>query len=94
MLSACCGRRAIGHHLMKAADPLQFVSEASRASGVSAGPPGMPLDLEAIPAWYEQEYEARIWEPKKEAMRMGKAALNPGRTWRLGLAADVFGPSP
>ena len=25
---------------------------------------------------------------------MSEAALNPGRTWRLGLATDVFGPSP
>jgi hypothetical protein len=25
---------------------------------------------------------------------MNEAALNPGRTWRLGLAADAFGPSP
>ena len=27
-------------------------------------------------------------------MRMSEAALNPGRTWRLGLAAGVLGPSP
>ena len=50
--------------------------------------------MEAVPAWYEQGYEARIWGPKKEMMRTNEATLNHGRTWRLGLAADVFGPSP
>ena len=34
------------------ADPMEFVIGAHGAPGVSAGAPGMPANLEDIPAWY------------------------------------------
>ena len=83
---------AIGNKLMKNADPVQFVANATGGLGVSAGPPGMPDKLEQIPAWYDREYKAKILEPSKELQRMDAPALNPGRTWRTGMAEEVFGP--
>ena len=86
---------AVGNKLMKKADPVQFVANASGGLGVSAGPPGMPAMgmLEQIPAWYDREYRAKILEARKEMERMDAPALNPGRTWRTGKAEEVFGPA-
>ncbi|MFY7907832.1 MAG: hypothetical protein ACOVO0_16985, partial [Burkholderiaceae bacterium] len=69
-------------------NPLEFV--VGGVPGVSAGTP-MPEDLDAIPAWYEREYQERIWKPKQELLRLNAPEANPGRTWRLGLAAETFG---
>ena len=80
--------------MLKAANPVRFVTEAGGGPGVFAGPPDMPPNLDDIPAWYEQEYKNKIWKPKMDMVRLNESALNPGRTWRLGLAAEVFGPSP
>ena len=82
---------AVGNKLMKKADPVQFVANATGGLGVSAGPPGMPDKLEQIPAWYDREYKAKILEPRKEMQRMDAPAVNPGRTWRMGKAEEVFG---
>ena len=91
--------RALEALITAKTDPVQFVassasgSGASGGSGVSAGPP-MPVDLDAIPHWYEEQYESRLGRRKEELRRMNDPAWNPGRTWRLGLAAQVFGSSP
>ena len=52
--------------------------------------PGMDM-LEQIPAWYDREYKAKILEPRKLMQRMDEPELNPGRTWRMGRAEEVFG---
>ena len=89
--------RALEALITAKTDPVRFVtgsassSGASGGSGVSADPP-MPTDLDAIPLWYEEQYETRLGRLQQEMRRLNDPAWNPGRTWRLGLASQVFGP--
>ena len=75
-------------------DPVQFlIGSAGGESGVSADSP-MPEELEAIPSWYEEQWESKVGSSQQELKNLNEAELNPGRTWRLGLAAETFGASP
>ena len=74
--------------------PVQFcIGSASGGSGVSADSP-MPEELEAIPSWYEEHWESKFRSSQRELKNLNEAALNPGRTWRSGLADQTFGTSP
>ena len=68
---------ALGNHLMKKADPVEFY----------ACPPGMPRNLDEIPFWYASEYEFRISGPRNDMRSLNAAILNSGST------TEVFGPS-
>ena len=54
----------------------------------------MPEKLEAIPAWYEEQWESKVGSSQQKLRKLNEAALNPGRTWRSGLADQTFGTSP
>ena len=54
----------------------------------------MPEKLEAIPAWYEELWESKVGSSQQKLRKLNEAALNPGRTWRSGLADQTFGTSP
>ena len=51
---------------------MEFVIGVHGAPGVSAGAPGMPANLEDIPAWYAKEYERKVWARKKELIRLNQ----------------------
>ena len=66
---------ALAQKMILQADPLEFVLGAHGAPGVwapgvSAGAPGMPANLEDIPAWYAKEYERKVWARKKELIHL------------------------
>ena len=69
------------------------IGSASGGSGVSADSP-MPEKLEAIPAWYEEQWESKVGSSQRALRKLNEAALNPARTWRKGLAYETFDPSP
>ena len=68
--------------------PVQFcISSASGGLGVSADSP-MPEKLEAIPAWYEEQWESKFRSPQWELKNLNEAAL------RLPYPAKVQMPPP
>ena len=74
--------------------PVQFcIGSASGGSGVFAESP-VPEELDAIPSWYEEDWESKFRSSQRELKNLNEAALNPGRTWREGKTAEIFGPSP
>ena len=74
--------------------PVQFcIDSASGGLGVSAESP-MPEELEAIPSWYEEQWESKFRIPQQKLKKLNEAAWNPGRTWRSGLAGEMFGQTP
>ena len=46
---------------------MEFVIGNHGAPGVSVGAPGMPANLEDIPAWYAKEYERKVWARNESA---------------------------
>ena len=56
--------------------------------------PGMPVELDDKPDWYEHQHKSLVTEPREELRRLDTDLLNPGRTWRSGKAVDVFGDPP
>ena len=74
--------------------PVQFcIGSASGGSGVSADSP-MPEELEAIPSWYEEQWESKVGSSQWALRKLNEAELNPGHTWRKGLAENTSGRTP
>ena len=87
-LQTLCKQRwhVLARFLAAKTAPVQFcIGSASGGSGVSADSP-MPEKLEAIPSWYEEQWASKFRSSQRELKNLNEAALNPGRTWRSGLA--------
>ena len=95
-LQTLCKQRwyVLARFLAAKTAPVQFcIGPASWRLGVSADSP-MPEKLEAIPSWYEEQWASKFRSSQRELKNLNEAALNPGRTWRSGLADQTFGTSP
>ena len=54
----------------------------------------MPEKLEAIPSWYEEQWESKVGSSQQALRKLKEAELNPDHTWLLGLAENTFGRTP
>ena len=73
---------------------MQFcIGSASGGSGVSADS-HMPEKLEAIPSWYEEQWESKVGSSQWALRKLNEVELNPGHTWRKGLAENTSGRTP
>ena len=85
--------RVLASRIIAKGDPMEYLKQSSEGSGVFADP-SLPSELDEIPKWYENMYEEKVWKPRQELIRLNDPSRNPARTWRLGMATQVFGASP
>ena len=89
-LQTHCRQRwhVLARFLVAKTTPVQFcIGSGSGGSDVSEDSP-MPEKLEAIPAWYEEQWESKFRSPQRELKNLNEAAL------RLPYPAKVQMPPP